>query len=120
MSHDGEHFIERTRNTNPIANVFLPIAVGETAVKLADPRNDRLYFQVDVLPDVSDVNIAIRLYPAADDDTWRGDWIGRFNFGNDVFFKPFWRMTPDNIYTGEISAIVMPGDPTVDLYVTEY
>lgn len=120
MSHEGEHFLERTRNTNPEAVVLEAISVGETAVKLADPRNDRIYFQVDVLPMVDDVCVGIRLYPASVDDIWRGDWIGQFHFGNDVFFKSFWRMTPDNIYTGEISALVMPGQPTVDLYVTEY
>lgn len=114
-------FIQRTRNTNDTASVPAAITLNDTtAVVIAVANLERQYFQVNVLPAVLDTCVFIRLYAAGDDNDAVGDWIGRFNFANDVFFKPSWRMTPDNIYTGEISAILIAGAADEDVYITEY
>lgn len=60
----------------------------------------------------------IRLYPASDDNDHKGVVITRDTFGNSNLFKPGWRMSADNIYTGEISALSSVG--SVDIHVTEY
>lgn len=113
--------INRNRNTNPVADNKVAIAVNDTtAVTLDAADTSRIFFEVSILPAVTDVCVFIRIYPASDDNIERGVWIGRFNFGNDVFFRPSWRMPEDNICTDEISAILLSGDPDENVYVVTY
>lgn len=112
---------ERTINTNNEANVPLLItANATTAVTVIGINLERTFFEIDILPKMTDVCVFIRLYEAAQDDIMRGAWIGRFTFGNSTFFREHWRMPTDNIYTGEISVILLAGDPNEDVYITEY
>lgn len=112
-----------TRNFNDVADVkaAIPVPFGANSPILLAAANDaRMSFEVDILPKFTDVSIFIRLYPVAQDNLQRGYWIGRFNMANDTFFRPFWKMPDGNVYTGEISAIMVPG-PIADenVYVTE-
>jgi len=111
----------RTRNVNNEPNVPNPITLNDTtAVKIADANSSRNFIEFSILPKMTDVCVFIRLYPALDDDLMRGTWIGRFNLGNNVFFRSSWRMIQDSIYPGEISAILLGGQPDEDIYITEY
>ena len=113
--------IDRNRNTNDTADVKAAITVNNTtSVVLAAANLNRIFFEVNNLPKATDVCVFIRPYPAAQDTIRRGAWVGRFNFANDTVFRSFWRMPKDNIYTGEISAILLAGQPDEDVYVIEY
>jgi len=113
--------IGRNQNSNPVADNKTAITVNDTtAVTLDAADTSRIFFEVSILPKSTDVCVFIRLYPASDDNIERGVWIGRFNFANDVFFRPFWRMPADNICPDEISAILLSGDPDENVYVVTY
>ena len=113
--------IGRNRNTNDVADVKPPITLNDTtAVVLAAANPNRIFFRVGIVPVNDDLNVFVRLYAASDDNLERGIWIGQFIMGNNVFFVPSWPMPSDNIYPGEISAILKSGVPDLDVYVTEY
>lgn len=114
--------IGRTRNFNDVADVKQPITVtSSAAVTIAAANDKRIYFSASAFSDSQDVRkLFLRFYPAAQDNDNRGEILGWDQGGNDVFFTLRYSMPVDNIYTGEISAILAPGQPDIDLYVVEY
>lgn len=103
--------VKRVSNTNDESLIAGPIVAGVASVKIADTNPDRMFFGV--WTDGDNKAVWIKLQPAAMDDDKKGIWveakIGALNF---------WQMPPDNIYTGEISAISNGGN--VNVFVTEY
>ena len=91
---------------------------SSTAVKLADANPNRIFFNVNINGNASDTSIFIKLQAASVDNDKCGIWIGRRLDEDGSYFKVDWEMPSDNIYTGEISAIMQSGNYTV--YVTEY
>jgi hypothetical protein len=110
--------IGRNQNTNDIAVVTTYTVNSTTATTISAVNLDRISFEVHLDPDSTDVEVLVRLYPAADDNLKRGNALVRDTFGAYSLFKPDWRMQSDNMYTGEISAISVSGN--VDIHVTEY
>jgi hypothetical protein len=99
--------IGRTINKTDVAIVSEEITLNtSTPIKIADANENRMFFEFCNHSAVSDVYL--RLKPA-------GDTSG---MGTLVQKKEPWRMPPDNIYTGEISAIAIIDSPTV--CYTEY
>lgn len=106
------------RNTNDEAVVTRIPVDSVTPVVLSASNPDRMYFSVCLAPDVVDVDLAVRCYPAVDDTNVDGVILTRKVTGNDGFFRPSWTMPPESPYTGEISALSMNG--THDVIVTEW
>ena len=101
----------RTSNTNDAANV-VAISVGDGgAVTLSPPNSRRIHFHVD--NGDADKGVWIRMYPASQDNTKRGIYLGDVEKS-----KSEWEMPTDNPYTGEISAIAE--EDTHDVFVTEW
>lgn len=111
-------FIGRTINTNDTATTSSVALNSTTAVKIADANPKRTFFHVTINGSSTGVSIFIKLQAASVDNEKVGIWIGRFLDEDGSYFKVCWEMPPDNIYTGEISAIVTSGTHTV--YITEY
>jgi len=110
--------IGRNRNTTDTATSS-PVALNSsTAVKLADANPNRIFFNVTINGGSSDERIFIKLQAASIDNVKTGIWIGRSLDEDGSYFKVDWEMSPDNIYTGEISAIMDSGSHTV--HFTEY
>ena len=104
--------IGRTQNTSDSASVNDGIALnGSTSVVIADANPKRIFFEVN--NNFSDKAVWIKLQPADDDNDKKGIFLNEKEKG-----RTHWEMPPDNIYTGEISAIADSSNPTV--YVTEY
>lgn len=102
----------RNRNTNDGAAVSEPISVGSVAsTVLAGANPERMYFHAGVIGQIAPV--FIKLQEAGTDNDKKGIFLGGINRS-----ESSWEMPPDNIYTGEISAIADSGD--VDVCVTEY
>ena len=113
--------IGRTQNKHDSANVSDPIILNDTtAVIISSANVSRIFFQAFVTPGISDFGCFIRLYAATVDNSARGIWVGSYQFGNDTYFSDNWKMPNDNIYTGEISAILEAGNADRAIYVTEY
>lgn len=110
--------IGRNTNTNDVATVKSYTLNSVTAITIALPNTSRIHFSVCLDFGITDEDVAIRLYPAATDDLPKGEFLTRRTASNDALFRPSWTMTPDNIYTGEISAITTSGLMVV--HVTEY
>lgn len=111
----------RTRNENDTSVVSSPIVLNSTtAVTISSANSKRMFFECCVTPETASFCVFIRLYPASQDNSAKGFWVGSYQSGNDVYFKPDWRMPVDTIYTGEISAILCPGEDDKEIYVTEY
>ena len=110
--------IGRNANTNDTAIVSSYTLNSATATVIGSVNGKRIYFSVCLDSGVTDEDVAIRLYPAATDNLAKGEFLTRRNASNDSNFRPNWTMTPDNIYTGEISAITNSG--TMIVHVTEY
>jgi hypothetical protein len=110
--------IGRNVNSNDTANVKVIEVNSVTATTIAIENADRMSFNACLSPNLIDLNIIIRYYPAAQDNILRGDVLTRVTAGNNNLFRPTHNMDTDNIYTGEISAISVNG--THDLYITEY
>lgn len=107
--------IGRNINTNDIAIVSSSIALNAvTSTKIADANPDRIAFIVSVDGIMGNSSIFIKLQAASADNDIKGIWVGR----QGVVFKTDWSMPNDNIYTGEISAIITGGMASV--FVTEY
>lgn len=108
----------RTRNTNDTASHSQVALNSSTATKIADANPDRIFFHVSINGNTSNESIFIKLQAASVDNEKCGIWIGRYLDEDGSYFKEFWEMPPDNIYTGEISAIMNSGTHTV--HITEY
>ena len=101
----------RNKNTNDTAVITTVALNTSTAVTLV-ASNAAIIF-LDVNNNNSSHGFWVRLYPAATDNIKQGIFITNKNAD-----RPFWEMSPDNMYTGEISAIADTDTPTA--YITEY
>ena len=101
--------IGNNRNFNTEVDHSIVAVNSTTAVTLAVAREGRMTFSACLEPGVTNVDVYIRYYPAATNNTKQGkDVLTRYTSGNDSLFKAYHEMLPDNIYTGEISAICFP------------
>ena len=99
-------------NTNDTAVVADGITLNATtSTIIAAANTDRIFFHVD--NNFSDKAVWIKLQAASVDNDDKGIFLNEKEKG-----VTKWEMPPDNIYTGEISAIADEGAPVV--YVTEY
>mgnify|MGYP000471726950 CR=1 FL=1 len=116
--------IGRNRNTADSAQHSVVTVSSTTAVKIADANENRIFFEVSAPPvgvlNNHDYCVFIRLYAAADNNDEKGIWLGSYQVGNDSLFRGNWCMPSGDIYTGEISAILCPGNSDINVYVTEY
>lgn len=104
--------VGRNTNRNDTAVLSDPIELNAvTSAKIADakPVGSVPARTVFMVSNPSNENIWIKLQAAAVDNDKKGIYIPRGGY---------WEMTPDNIYTGEISAIAESETPNI--YVTEY
>lgn len=109
----------RTRNVSDTVVTNTYTINSTTATKIADVNDRRVYFSATLAPGNDDIDVIIRYYPAAQDNTKHGtDVLTRYRASNDNRFHLRHVMTPDTIYTGEISAICQSG--SVDIFVTEF
>jgi hypothetical protein len=110
--------IGRNRNLNNVVRHDSYTLNDSTATEIAVLNMDRLNLEVFLAPGVNDIDVILRLYDALDDNNKVGPVLTRRLLGNDVLFNFFWRIPPDNIYVGPVSAISMIGPVTI--YVIEY
>ena len=104
--------IGRNININDTATVADGITLNATtSTVIAVANADRIFFHVD--NNFSDKAVWIKLQAAGVDNDDKGIFLNEKEKG-----ATKWEMPPDNIYTGEISAIADDGNPTI--YVTEY
>ena len=104
--------IGRNRNRNDEASVNDGITLNSTtSTVIAAANPDRIAFHVN--NNFSDKACWVKLQPAATDNDKKGIFLNEKEKG-----RTDWSMTPDNVYTGEISAIADSGSPVV--YITEY
>lgn len=108
----------RSKNTSDEATVTSYTLNSVTATTISLPNENRISWSVCLDYGVTDEDVAIRLMPAATDNQFKGEVLTRRTASNDALFRPSWAMDSDNIYTGEISAIVAGGIMIV--HVTEY
>ena len=112
VSHINPLYMKRVKNYSLTAIINLGVQVTSGAtVKIADANPERKFFHVHANGDSKPV--WIKLQSAGTDNEKKGIWIER-----KAGVNPFWEMPPDNIYTGEISAIA--DSVSVDVFVTEY
>ena len=104
--------IGRNRNTNDEADVPDPIVLNiTTSVVIAAANPKRTFIRID--NDSNDHGVWVKLQAASVDNTMKGIYLSKKQFG-----VTFWEMGFDNIYTGEICAVSETGTPQV--YITEY
>ena len=104
--------IGRTQNTNDEANIPSSITLNATtSTKIADANTRRIFFHVN--NNTASDAIWIKLQAASVDNDKKGIYLQKKDLPDGR-----WQMPPDNIYTGEISAIADSGTP--DVFVTEY
>jgi len=109
----------RNKNTNDIATTTIVSINSTTATTILASNANRLMFSATLAPGSSNADIHIRFYAATTDNIKQGwDVLTRKTAGNDNLFHPNTKMSVDNIYTGEISAISESG--TFDILVTEF
>ncbi len=102
----------RSKNTNDTAVVVAGITLNSsTTVVIAAANPDRLFFHVH--SNFPEKACWIKLQAASVDNVQKGIFLNEKEKG-----ETSWEMPPDNVYTGEISAIADDGAPMV--YVTEY
>jgi len=106
--------IGRQANRNTDAIITAVELNATTAVKIADANPRRTFFYVSIDGSGNNTSIFIKLQAAGVDNIPGGIWIGSMG----QYFKVCWEMPPDNIYTGEISAIMASGTHIV--IMTEY
>lgn len=108
----ADAMIGRNVNTNGTATVNAGVALNattSTTILAANPN--RIAIQIN---NNSSTQAAwIKLQTAATDNVKKGIFLHKKGDPHGE-----WNMVPDNVYTGEISAIADSGTPTV--YVTEY
>lgn len=110
--------IGRNSNTTDTATVTSVSVGSSTAVTLVAANADRIAFKVTIDGQTNDRTVFIRYYAASDDNTKHGNVLTKKLDEDGSFFKIMDEMSPDNMYTGEISAISLSGSITV--YITEY
>ncbi len=110
--------IGRNINSNDAATVATIGLNAITAVTIAPANPNRIFLNVSLDAGTTDLDVFIRLHPAASNNDKAGILLARLTSGNDVLFWPQWTMSESNIYTGEVSAILDTGN--VDVHVTEY
>jgi len=98
--------IGRNTNVNDTATIDTVALNSTTSVKVADALAGRIYLSVS---NEGPGTIFVKLQAASVDDTKKGEIVES---------GETWWMTPDNIYTGEVSAIGKNTSPSV--HVTEY
>lgn len=99
--------IGRNRNTNDESTLSDAIALNDTtSVKIADANPDRTFFNIS---NTTGKQVWLKYQAASVDNDKKGIAVWA-RTGRD--------MTPDNWYTGEISAIADSGTP--DVNVTEH
>ena len=104
--------INKNRNTNDEATLSDAIVLSNTtSTKIANANPNRIFFYV-TNNGAADA-IWIKLQAASTDNDQKGIFLNEKEKG-----RTSWQMPSDNIYTGEISAIAVDGNPIV--YVTEY
>lgn len=104
--------IGSNRNTNDEATVSSGVTLNPTTSTTIAPANpDRMAFFVD--NGDSNNKSWVKLQPASVDDEKKGIYLT-----SSVLGTSSWTMGPDNIYTGEVSAIADGDSPQV--FVTEY
>ncbi len=108
----------RNINSNTEASVRVVEINSVTATTIAIANNERISFCTCLAPDTVDVDVVIRYYPSAQDNSFVGDTLTRHTAGNANLFRPVHCMDKDNMYYGEISAMALNG--THDLFITEY
>tara|TARA_R110002096_G_C14430876_1_gene709889 strand:+ start:157 stop:501 length:345 start_codon:yes stop_codon:yes gene_type:complete len=108
----------RNTNSNSEATVTTYEVNPGTATTVAAANPDRMYLSVALDVGTTARHAYVRLYPAGTDNIKKGDPLAVETDGNDNIFTLVWRMTPDNVYTGEVSVITTVG--TFDVHVTEY
>ena len=90
-----------------------------SAVTIFAANPDRIGFSVSLTGGTSTTDCHIRYYPAATDDIPQGAaMLSRTSSANKSLFNQDFQMTPDAIYTGEISAITEAG--VIAIVATEY
>lgn len=110
--------IGRNINSNDTASVTAVQINSVTATTISIANSERISFTVNLDEAHVDADVAIRYYPATQDNDFTGTVLTRYTLGNSNLFNPIHKMCVDNVYTGEISAISSNGTHT--LYITEY
>lgn len=109
----------RSVNFNDTAVVTTVSINSVTATKLVDANPERMFLNIALSNvDVNNISVFIRLFAALTNNNKEGMPIGVFRMGNNNIYKIDWTMPPDNVYTGEVSAITTLG--TTTLNITEY
>lgn len=108
--------IKRVRNATDTATVTTVEINSVTATTLLSANPRRMYARVYLDP-TSDNIAYVREYPSATDNDKHGDVLVRDTVSNNSIFKGSYSTMPDNVFTGEISAISESG--TFNLYVIE-
>lgn len=104
--------IGRNTNVNDGTDGNRPVTIvsvalnSDTAVKILDANDSRI--SVNFGNDTSKT-VKIKYQPAS---------VDNLKVGINLWGRSDREMTPDNLYTGEISAIAISGTPTID--ITEY
>ncbi len=111
------HRLGRNINTSEDSRVTTYTLNGTTATVISPAYPQRTEWRVSLDSGISDIDVFIREYPAAQDNLRRGHLLTRRNSSNDTVFNVNFGNHPDNPYTGEYSAITSGG--TVDVHVTE-
>lgn len=88
-----------------------------TATTLVADNPDRLWLRISLDSGLADVEAFIREYPAADDNIEHGELLIRNTFATNSLYNPLYKTDPDNVYTGEVSAISVLG--SFNLHVME-
>ena len=105
----------RNFNTNDSASVTEITTNPTTSTTAAAANKDRTYLHIDNNSNVT--GVWVKLQAATEDDDKKGIYLSK-NIAAEAPGTTYWEMTPDNIYTGEVSVIADSGTPSV--HVTEY
>ncbi len=114
--------IGRNTNVTDAADVKDPIVVNNTtSIVLAAANPERIFFHVSLGTALDNAGVFIKLQPASTDNDAKGITVGIVTMGAINVWDLEWEMPPDNIYTGEISAIgALTNTSDVNIFVTEY
>jgi len=107
----------RNINTNDEVVTTTVTINSVTATTLAADNPNRLWIRISLDSGTTDIEAFIREYPATDDNIKHGEILVRSTSGNNSLFKPLYETDPDNVYTGEISALAVLG--SFDLHIME-
>ena len=107
----------RTQNTQDTSTTTTVTINSVTATTILAANSERLYARVSLDSGLADNQCFIREYAAATDNNKAGELLIRITGGNDSLLKSLYTTFPDNVYTGEISAIAVSG--SFDLHIIE-